>query len=166
MKEEDFRELVGKYSEQLYWHIRSLVGSHEDDDDLVQETFIKVWKALPSFRGESSLSTWLWRIATNEALGFLRKRRVRASLMFESLDAEAERVVDSDPWFDGDKAQRQLAKAILSLPPKQRSVFCMRYFEELPYEQISEITGTSVGALKSSYHLAAEKLKVLIESVD
>lgn len=166
MNELDFQEIVQKYSEQLYWHVRNLVGSHEDTDDLLQEIFVKVWKALPDFRGDSSVNTWLWRIATNEALSFLRKQKVRAALRFQSLDPEAERVIDADPWFDGDQAQRRLAKAVLGLPPKQRAVFCMRYFEEMPYEQIASVTGTSVGALKASYHQAAEKVKVLVTETD
>ena len=166
MYEQQFRELVEKYSEQLYWHVRELVGSHEDADDILQEVFVKVWKALPGFRGDSSVNTWLWRIATNEALSFLRKQKVRAALRFSSLDAEAERVLDSDPWFDGDEAQRRLAVAVAKLPGKQRAVFCMRYFEEMPYEEISAITGTSVGALKASYHQAAEKIKASVELAD
>lgn len=166
MTDTDFRQLVEQYSEALYWHIRGMVNNHEDADDLVQETFIKAWKALPSFRGESSVSTWLWRIATNETLGFLRKQKVRAALRFQSLDSEAERVIDNDPWFNGDEAQRRLAKAIYALPPKQKAVFSMRYFEEMPYEKISEITGTSVGALKASYHQAAEKVKLSVEEED
>lgn len=166
MYEQDFQEIVKKYSEQLYWHVRELVGSHEDADDILQEVFVKVWKALPGFRGDSSINTWLWRIATNEALSFLRKQKVRAALRFSSLDAEVERVLDSDPWFDGDEAQRRLAVAVAKLPDKQRAVFCMRYFEELPYEEISEITGTSVGALKASYHQAAEKIKASVELAD
>ena len=166
MEDKEFNALVEQYSEQLYWHVRSLVNSHEDADDLLQEIFIKVWKALPSFRGESSVVTWLWRIATNEALGFLRKQKVRAALSFSSIDHEARRVPDSDPWFDGDDAQRRLAKAVAALPPKQRAVFCMRYFEEMPYEQISSVTGTSAGALKASYHLAAEKVRVSVEEDD
>lgn len=153
-----FRSLVDQYSEPLYWHVRNLVNSHDDAADIVQEIFIKAWKALPSFRGDSSPSTWLWRIATNEALSFLRKQKVRAALRFESLSAEVERLVASDPWFDGDEAQRRLAVAIAKLPDKQKAVFCMRYFEEMPYEQISEVTGTSVGALKASYHIAAGKI--------
>ncbi len=161
-----FRSLVDQNSESLYWHVRSIVGSHEDADDILQEVFVKVWKALPGFRGDSSVNTWLWRIATNEALSFLRKQKVRAALRFSSLDAEAERVLDSDPWFAGDEAQRKLAVAVAKLPDKQRAVFCMRYFEELPYEEISEITGTSVGALKASYHQAAEKIKASVELAD
>lgn len=166
MDEKEFQEIVRKYSEQLYWHVRALVNSHEDTDDLLQEIFLKAWNALPSFRGESNISTWLWRIATNEALSFLRRQKIRASLRFESLDERAERVVDSDPWFNGDEAQRKLAKAIARLPDKQRAVFAMRYFEDLPYEEISAITGTSVGALKASYHVAAEKIKAEIKESD
>ena len=154
-----FRDLVSQYSEQLYWHIRGFVDNHEDADDLVQETFLKAWKALPSFRGDSGHFTWLWRIATNEALGYLRKKKVRAALQFESLDARAERVIDSDPWFDGDAAQRELSKAIVILPDKQRTVFLMRYYEDLSYEQIAEITGTSVGALKANYFHAVQRIR-------
>ena len=159
MQDKDFNSLVEQYSEQLYWHIRGIVGSHEDADDLLQETFVKVWRALPDFRGESVVSTWLWRIATNEALGFLRKKRVRAALQFQSLDALAERTIDNDPWFNGDEAERKLAKAIAKLPDKQKAVFCMRYYEDLPYEEIAAVTGTSVGALKASYHIAQEKIR-------
>lgn len=165
-QERFFNELVRKYSEQLYWHVRAMVGSHEDADDLLQEIFIKVWKALPSFRGDSDPFTWLWRIATNEALSFLRKSHVRAALSFSRVDAEAERVADPNPFFDGDEALRQLRKAIAGLPDKQRLVFTMRYYEDLSYEQISEITGTSVGALKTSYHIAYEKVKAFLTDPD
>ncbi len=158
-REQAFAELVERYSEALYRHVRPMVGSHEDTDDLLQEVFIKVWKGLPSFREESGLFTWMWRIATNEALSFLRKAAVRSALRFESLDERAERLVDNDPWFDGDEAQRKLAKAVAALPEKQRAVFCMRYFEELSFEQIADITGTTVGALKASYHFASEKIR-------
>lgn len=154
-----FNSLVSQYSERLYWHVREIVGSHEDADDLVQDIFIKVWKALPSFRGDSSEFTWLWRIATNEALNFNRRARVRAALQFMSLDDKAARVVDPDPYFDSDAALTAIRKAIASLPAKQRAVFSMRYYQELSYEQISAITGTSVGALKASYHHAFEKVK-------
>lgn len=165
-QERFFNELVRKYSEPLYWHVRAIVGNHDDADDLLQEIFIKVWKALPSFRGDSDAFTWLWRIATNEAVSFLRKARVRAALSFSRLDAEAERISDPNPFFDGDKALRALRKAIATLPDKQRLVFTMRYYEELSYEQISEITGTSVGALKTSYHIAYEKVKGFLTASD
>ncbi len=158
-QEKYFNDLVKQYSEPLYWHVRAMVGSHEDADDLMQEIFIKAWKALPSFRGDSEPFTWLWRIATNETISHLRKARVRAALSFSRLDAEAERISDPDPYFDGDAALRSLRMALMKLHDKQRTVFAMRYYEELRYEQISEITGTSVGALKASYHIAYEKVK-------
>ena len=165
-QERFFNDLVKQYSEPLYWHIRGIVGSHDDADDLLQEVFVKVWKALPSFRGDSDAFTWLWRIATNETISFLRKARVRAALSFSRVDAEAERIADPDPYFNGDKALRQLRKAIAALPDKQRLVFTMRYYEELSYEQISAITGTSVGALKTSYHIAYEKIKAFLTDTD
>lgn len=164
--ENRFRKMVETYSERLYWHVRSIVGSHDDTDDLLQDIFLKVWKALPSFRGDSSEYTWLWRIATNEALQFLGKENRRRNLL-ESMDnPDLERRssgIESDPYFNGDEAERKIQKAISELPPKQRSVFCMRYYEEMPYEEIAEITGTSVGALKASYHFAQEKLKIKLD---
>ncbi|MBR4827152.1 MAG: RNA polymerase sigma factor [Bacteroidales bacterium] len=165
-QEKVFNELVKQYSEPLYWHVRAMVGSHEDADDLLQEIFIKVWNSLGSFRGDSDAFTWLWRIATNEAISHLRKARVRAALSFSRLDANAERVSDPNPYFDGDEAMRKLRKALLRLPDKQRTVFAMRYWEDLSYEQISEITGTSVGALKASYHFAYEKVKQYLTGED
>lgn len=158
-REQFFNSIVKEYSTQLYWHVRSIVGNHEDADDLLQEIFIKVWESLPSFRGDSRVFTWLWRIATNESISFLRRQRVRAALQFQSMDSVAGQMVSSDPYFNGDKAQRALSKAILKLPARQRQVFCMRYYEELSYEDISEITGASVGALKASYHFAEEKIR-------
>lgn len=158
-QERAFNEIVRNYSERLYWHVRRFVCSHEDTDDLLQEIFIKIWAALPSFRGEAQLFTWLYRIATNETLNYLRKQKVRASLRFQSLDAEMERRIDEDPYFNGTEAQRLLTKAIARLPEKQRIVFSLRYYEDMKYEDIAAITGTSVGALKASYHIAYEKLK-------
>jgi len=158
-QERAFRAIVDTYSERLYWHVRSFVCSHEDADDLLQEIFIKVWTALPSFRGDAQFYTWLYRIATNETLNFLRRQRVRAALSFQSLDAQQERKIDDDPYFNGSEAQRVLAKAIARLPEKQRLVFVMRYYEDLSYEDISRILGTSVGSLKASYHIAYEKIK-------
>ena len=158
-RERAFNEIVRNYSERLYWRVRRFVCSHEDADDLVQEIFIKIWGALPTFRGDAQLFTWLYRIATNETLNFLRKQKVRASLRFQSLDDELERKIDEDPYFNGTEAQRLLSKAILKLPDKQRVVFSLRYYEDMKYEDIAEITGTSVGALKASYHIAYEKLK-------
>lgn len=158
-QQEAFNQIVKTYSERLYWHVRSLVCSHEDADDLVQDIYIKVWNSLPTFRGDAQLFTWLYRIATNETLNFLNKQKVRAALNFESLTENLERKVDDDPYFNGNEAERLLSKAIQHLPQKQKAVFCMRYYQELSYEDISEITGSSVGALKASYHFAYEKIK-------
>ena len=158
--EQVFNGIVKEYSERLYWHVRRMVASHEDADDLLQEIFLKIWTALPSFRGEAQLYTWVWRIATNETLNHLRKERVRAALRMQSIDAEMERRVEGDPYFNGTEAQRELMKSLAKLPEKQRQVFVMRWWDELSYEEISAITGTSVGALKASYHIAQEKLKL------
>ena len=157
--ERTFNSIVKQYSERLYWHLRRLVNSHDDAKDLMQEVFLKIWNALPSFRGEAQVYTWVWRIATNEALNFLRKQQVRAALHFTSVDAETDRRIESDPYFNGTAAQRELAKAVARLPQKQRQVFVMRWWDELSYEEIAAITGTSVGALKASYHIAREKIQ-------
>ena len=154
-----FNEIVKDYSERVYWHVRRFVNNHEDADDLVQEIFLKIWTALPSFRGEAQLFTWVYRIATNETLNWLRREKVRAALRFASIDSERERRIDEDPFFDGDAAQRALSKAVARLPEKQRQVFILRYYDEMPYEQMSEVLDTSVGALKASYHIAQEKVR-------
>ena len=160
--EKVFNQIVRDYSERLWWHVRRFVNSHEDADDLLQEIFLKVWAALPSFRGESQLFTWVWRIATNETLNHLRKEKVRAALKFSSVDAEMERRIQADPYFKGTQAERELAKAVLKLPEKQRQVFIMRWWDDLSYEEMSAITGTSVGALKASYHIAQDKIRSLV----
>ena len=164
--EQVFNSIVKQYSERLYWHVRRMVGSHEDTDDLLQEIFLKIWTALPSFRGEAQLYTWVWRIATNETLNFLRKEKVRALLRFSSADELAAQRVMADPYFNGTDAEREMAKAVARLPEKQRQVFIMRWWDELSYEEISAITGTSVGALKASYHIAQEKLKLNLSTME
>lgn len=158
-----FKELVNSYSERLYWHVRRLLCSHEDTDDLLQDIFVKIWSSLSTFRGESQLYTWLYRIATNESLNFLQKQKIRAALQFESMTSIIEERIDEDTLMDGDQLQRDLMKAIQRLPSKQRTVFIMRWFDDLSYEDISEILGTSVGALKASYHFASEKIKAELE---
>ena len=158
--EQVFNTIFREYSERLYWHVRRMVGSHEDTDDLLQDIFLKIWTALPSFRGEAQYYTWVWRIATNETLNWLRREKVRAALRFSSAQELAVQRIEGDPYFNGTAAQRELAKAVARLPEKQRQVFVMRWWDELPYEEISAITGTSVGALKASYHLAQEKVKL------
>ena len=164
--EQVFNGIVKQYSERLYWHVRRMVGSHEDADDLLQEIFLKIWTALPSFRGEAQLYTWVWRIATNETLNFLRKEKVRALLRFSSADELAAQRVAADPYFNGTEAEREMAKAVARLPEKQRQVFIMRWWDELSYEEISAITGTSVGALKASYHIAQEKIKLNLSDAE
>jgi RNA polymerase sigma-70 factor (ECF subfamily) len=151
-----FEALVRKYQRRLYGHIRHMVISHADTDDLLQEVFVKVWQHLANFRGEAQLQTWLYRIATNECLSFLRKKRLR---FWHPLQEQLTEALESGVYIEGDKVQLALQRALLTLPDKQRLVFNMRYFEELPYEQMSEILGTSVGALKASYHLAVKKIE-------
>ena len=159
MQEEAFRGIVDAYTERLYWHVRRFLCSHEDTNDLLQDIFIKIWSALPSFRGEARLYTWIYRIATNEVLNYLRRQKFKALLSLDSVSASLERKIDEDAGFNGDELQMELHKAIQRLPEKQRIVFSLRYFDEMKYEDISEITGTSVGALKASYHHAYSKIK-------
>lgn len=161
-----FNGIVEAYSERLYWHVRRFVCTHEDTDDLLQDIFIKIWSALPSFRGDSQLYTWLYRIATNMTLNHLRKMRRENAVSFEGISDMLATRIDEDPGFNGNALQRELHKAIQHLPEKQRLVFNMRYFDEMKYEDISEITGTSVGALKASYHHAYIKIKETLESLD
>ena len=154
-----FNLIVKNYSEKIYHHIRRFVYSHDDADDLTQEVFIKIWAALPSFRADAQLFTWIYRIATNESLNFLRKQKLRTILSLDSSDSILVKKLESDENFNGDKIQTALQKAIIKLPEKQRVVFNLRYFDEMKYEDIAEITGTSVGALKASYHHAYNKIK-------
>lgn len=162
-QEEAFRHIAANYSERLYWHVRRFLCCHEDTDDLVQDIFIKVWTALPGFRGDSRLFTWIYRIATNEVLNYLRKNRVRAIFRTGDPVETFEKKIDEDPYFNGNHLQRELHKAIQRLPEKQRIVFCLRYFDELKYEEIAAVTGTSEGALKASYHHAYGKIKKTLE---
>ena len=161
--EEAFSGIVECYSERLYLHIRRFVCCHEDADDLVQEVFIKIWAALPSFRRDAQLFTWIYRIATNEVLNFLRKQKIRAMISLDSSESVLAKKIDEDVSFNGDRLQSELHKSILKLPEKQRIVFSLRYFDEMKYEDMAEITGTSVGALKASYHFAYNKVKEEIQ---
>lgn len=155
-----FGEVVKAYSEQLYWQIRRMVLSHDDANDLLQNTFIKAWSNLNYFRGEAKLSTWLYRIALNESLNFLNKQRAQNQLSIDDEEAMALNKLESDPYFDGDHTQLLFEKAIQTLPEKQRMVFNLKYFQEMKYEEISEILGTSVGALKASYHHAVKNRRI------
>lgn len=159
-----FDLLVKKYKQRLYWHLRKMVLVHEDADDLLQNTLIKVWNNLETFRGDASIYTWLYRIATNEALNHLNKRRDELLNTFEDVETLLTSQLDNDPLFSGDEIQKRLQKSILTLPDKQRLVFNMKYFDNMKYEEMSTILETSVGALKASYFHAVNKIKALIES--
>ncbi|MDR2843661.1 MAG: sigma-70 family RNA polymerase sigma factor [Candidatus Symbiothrix sp.] len=154
-----FEQIVRFYSEKLYWQIRKMVLSHDDANDILQNAFIKAWMSIELFRGEAKLSTWLYKIAINESITFLNKQR--AHLHFSMDDEEAHLIgkLETDDYFDGDAAQMKLQKAILTLPEKQRLVFNLRYFDEMPYEDMSSVLSTSVGALKASYHHATKKIE-------
>ena len=154
-----FNQLVIIYQQKVYWHIRKMVIDHDDADDLTQETFIKIWKALDDFKGNSQLFTWIYRIATNECLNHLAKKRRRFFLPINDITEELSNKIDDSNLISGDEIQLKLQKALLTLPDKQRLVFNMKYYDEMKYEEISEITGTSVGALKASYHLAVKKVE-------
>ncbi|MDE5608340.1 MAG: RNA polymerase sigma factor [Muribaculaceae bacterium] len=158
-----FNEVIRLYSEPLYWQIRRLVNSHEDANDLLQNTFLKAWQSLDNFRGDAKLSTWLYKIAINESLTHLEREKKRSGV---SLDDEASSLVhaiEADEWVDGDELSLKLRKAVAQLPEKQRIVFNMKYFDDMKYEEMSEILGTSVGALKSSYHFAVKKIEQYLE---
>ena len=154
-----FNQLVRKYQSKVYWHVRKMVVDHDDADDLTQDVFIKVWKYLNDFRQDAALFTWIYRIATNECLNFLSSKRRKFLLPLTDVSAELIAKVEADPALAGDEIERKLQQAILRLPDKQRLVFNLRYYDEMPYEQMSEVTGTSVGALKASYHHAVKKVE-------
>ncbi len=160
---EAFERIVHHYSEQVYWQIRRLVFSHEDANDLLQNTFVKAWINIDYFRGEAKMSTWLYRIAFNECLTFLNKKRANSSLSIDDTDMEMVNQLEGDPYFDGDQTQKVFLKAIQTLPEKQRIVFNLKYFKEMKYDEISEILGTSIGALKASYHHAVKKIETFLE---
>jgi len=158
-----FNLIVQQYQERIYWHIRRIVISHDDADDVTQNTFIKAWNGLPKFKEESKLYTWLYRIATNESITFLNKKRKILYIPINNIEKDLSNKLESDVFFTGDDIQLKLQKAILKLPEKQRIVFNMKYYEELKYEEISEILSTSVGALKASYHHAVKKIETFLK---
>lgn len=166
-REAAFSHLLKKYQQKIYWHVRRMVIDHDDADDVTQDVFIKIWRNLEKFREDSQLYTWLYRIATNECITFLNKKKLKYSV---SLDEDSssylsETLADTS-YFNGDKAQMKLQQALLTLPEKQRLVFNMKYFEDLKYDEISQILGTSVGALKASYHLAVKKVEAFFNNND
>ena len=154
-----FARVVARYSEPLYWQIRKMVLSHDDANDLLQNTFLKAWTNLDYFRGEAKISTWLFKIAINECITFLNKQRTQNNISIDDTDVFLLERLRSDEYFCGDDIQRKLQEAIALLPDKQRLVFNMKYFDDMKYEEMSEILGTSVGALKASYHHAVKKVE-------
>ena len=159
-----FGVLVKKYQKRLYWHIRRIVIDHDDADDVVQNTFIKVWKNLSGFKEDSQLYTWLYRIATNEALSFLRQKKADRNISFDDVDHSLADSISEGIHFTGDEIQKKLQLAILTLPDKQRIVFNLKYYDEMKYEEMSKVLETSVGALKASYHHAVKKIEEYITS--
>jgi RNA polymerase sigma-70 factor (ECF subfamily) len=158
-RDQGFRLLFDKYSERIYFHIRRIVILHHDADDALQNTYMKIWKNLDKFRRESSLYTWLYRIASNEAIALLKKRKSETGLPLENLSDFFNSSEEGERWFDGDEAERKLRDAILKLPEKQKLVFTLKYYEDMKYEEMSKVLNTSVGALKASYHHAVKKIE-------
>ena len=163
-KEQAFRELITLYKERLYWHIRKIVISHDDADDVLQNTFIKVFRSIGNFKGESKLYSWMYRIATNESITFINKNAKRLQVTNEEIQQYAVNNLQSDVYFEGDEIQLKLQQAIATLPQKQQLVFNMKYFDDLKYREISKILETSEGALKTSYHLAVKKIEAYLKS--
>ena len=160
-----FGKVIEQYSQGLYWQIRRMVFNHDDANDILQNTFLKAWSNIDNFRGNAKLSTWLYKIAINESITFINKERARNEASIDD-DSFLLNNIESDQYFDGDEAQVKLQRAINSLPEKQRLVFNMRYYDEMKYEDMSEILGTSVGALKASYHHALKKIEAFFEEND
>jgi RNA polymerase sigma-70 factor (ECF subfamily) len=161
-REKAFRELMTLYKERLYWHIRKIVISHDDSDDVLQNTFIKVYKNIDKFKGDSKLYSWMYRIATNEAITHLNKNAKRYNMSSEEMQTKAVNNLTSDVYFEGDAIQLKLQQAIATLPQKQQLVFNMKYFEDMKYKDMADILETSEGALKASYHLATKKIEAFL----
>jgi len=161
-----FRLLVSKYSERLYWHIRKIVLDHEDSNDVLQDTFVKIWQGLYTFRHESKLFTWMYRVATNEALNFLNEKCRKTYGNSEEITEMLENQLESDPYFCGDDIQRELQKSILKLSERQRLVFNMKYYDNMKYEDMAEVLNVAVGTLKATYHTAVKKIEESLKISD
>ena len=161
-KELPFTQIIKKYQEKLYWHVRRMVVEHEDANDILQNMFVKVWKNLDNFREDSQLYTWLYRIATNECLTFLEQQKKRSALSLSDDGSQLINKIHADKYFDANKLEWKLQLAIQKLPEKQRAVFNLRYYNEMPYQQMSKVLETSEGALKASYHHAVKKIENFI----
>jgi RNA polymerase sigma-70 factor (ECF subfamily) len=151
--------LIGQYQQKLYWHIRKIIIDHDDSNDVLQNTFIKVWKGMEHFKEESKLYTWLYRIATNESISFLRQKQRTGTVSIDTVENQLSRSLESDPYYKGDEIQLKLQKAILTLSERQRIIFNMRYYDEMPYEEMSEILDTTSVTLRTTYHQAAKKVE-------
>ncbi len=160
-----FSQLISAYQEKLYWQIRKLVINHDDTADVLQNTLLKVWQNLDNFRGDAKISTWMYTIAQNEALSFLSKMQNERENTLDDPEGYLQNQIEGDSYFDGDETQKNLLRAVAELPTRQRQVFNMRYYDEMPYEEISQILGTSVGALKASYHFAVERIALFFEKI-
>jgi RNA polymerase sigma factor (sigma-70 family) len=165
-RNEAFNLLLKKYQQKLYWHVRRMVIDHDDADDLIQDTFVKIWKNLPGFRSDAQLYTWMYRIATNECITFLNRKKQKNNIPLDDVAYELADTLADSTYFNGDQAQLKLQQAILTLPEKQRLVFNMKYYDDMKYEEMSEVLGTSVGALKASFHLAVKKIESFLLSRD
>ena len=163
--EQGFKLLMLKYQERLYWHVRRMVLEHDDANDVIQNTFIKVYKSIHKFEGKSKLYTWLYRIATNESITFLNKKKKKSTTSLDNEEYNMSNQLKADEYFDGDEIQRKLCDALNQLPEKQKAVFNLRYFEEMKYDEMSEVLGTSVGSLKASYHHAVKKIETYLKGV-
>lgn len=165
-EQEALRLLIDKYKEKLYWHIRKMVLNHEDSDDILQNTFIKVWKGLKEFRYEAKLFTWMYRIATNEAINFLNEKKRKVYGNSGEITPLLENTLEGDVYFNGDSIQRELQKAILRLSERQRLIFNMKYFDDMTYEDIAEVLEVAVGTLKATYHNAVKKIEEGLKIAD
>lgn len=159
-----FKKLVTLYKERLYWHIRNMVKSHHDTDDILQNVFIKVYKNIKNFKGDSKLYSWLYRIATNESITFLNQKAKKYNISTEELQIQMIQNLQADAYYEGDEMQYKLQQAIATLPQKQQQVFQMKYFQDLKYREMSEILETSEGGLKATYHLASKKIEKYLKS--
>ncbi len=165
-RHEAFTLLLNKYQQKVYWHIRRMVLNHDDADDLVQDVFIKVWKNLANFRQDAQLYTWLYRIASNECITFLNKKKAKNNVSLDELPEQLTDNLNEENYFSGDAIQKKLQQALLTLPEKQKLVFNMKYYDDMKFQEISDVLGTSVGALKASYHLAVKKIEHYLLSTD
>lgn len=165
-QEEAFRLLVRKYQERLYWHVRKMLISHEDTDDVLQNVFVKIWQNMREFRSDSKLYTWMYRIATNEALNFLNEKRRKVYGNTDEISDFLENTLEDEPSFSGDDIQRELQRAILQLSDRQRLVFNMKYFDDMSYEDMAQVLEVAVGTLKATYHNAVKKIEASLKIVD